>query len=157
MQFYFKKLKPVNANQIVNKGRVHIKLDSYPLGKRSFVSRISPGVNHLSMSRPLCGSFSVVHLMSICLHSNNFVHIWHQNHFKVKISLALVFKLMIVYIFGVKCIFTLQFPEHLPSKYEFCTYLVSNTFSSDNFLSICLQSNDFVHIWSHMHFKVTIS
>ena len=30
-------------------------------------------------------------------------------------------------------------------------------FSSDDFLSICLQSNYFVHIWSHMHYKVTIS
>ena len=35
------------------------------LGKRSFVSRISPGVNHLSMSRPLCWSFSVVQLLEL--------------------------------------------------------------------------------------------
>ena len=41
------------------------KTNSYPLGKRSFVSRIFPGVNHLSMSRPLCWSFSVVQLLEL--------------------------------------------------------------------------------------------
>ena len=40
------------------------------LHKRSFVSRISPGINHLSMSRPLWWSFSVVQLLE--LHSAYF-------------------------------------------------------------------------------------
>ena len=58
---------------------------------------------------------------------------WCQMHFKVQISLAFAFTVMILYIFGAKCIL----------KY--------------NFLSICLQNNGFVHIWCQMHFKVIIS
>ena len=39
-------------------------------------------------------------------------------------------------------------------KVTFCTNLTSKAFLSDDFLSICLQSNVFVHIWCQMHFKV---
>ena len=34
---------------------------------------------------------------------------------------------------------------------------MSHAFYSNDFLSICLQSNSFVHIWCQMHFKVMIS
>ena len=54
-------------------------------------------------------------------------------HFIVKISLAFAYTLMILYIFG------------------------ANAFYRNNFLSICLQSNDFVHIWCQTHLKVMIS
>ena len=54
-------------------------------------------------------------------------------HLKVTISLAFAFKV------------------------TFCTNLTSKAILSDNFLSICLQSNDFVHIWCQKHFKMTIS
>ena len=30
-------------------------------------------------------------------------------------------------------------------------------FPSDDFLSICISSKDFVHVWCQMHVKVTIS
>ena len=45
------------------------------------------------------------HWTPICLQSNDFVCIWHQGHLKVNISLAFAFKITILYIFGVKCIF----------------------------------------------------
>ena len=49
-------------------------------------------------------AFKVMIFLSICLQSNDFVHMWCQTHFKVMISLAFLFKVMIFYIFGVKCI-----------------------------------------------------
>ena len=58
---------------------------------------------------------------------------WGQMHFKIMISLAFALKEM------------------------FCTYVVSNAFFSNDFLSICLQSNIFVHMLCEMHFTVTIS
>ena len=54
-------------------------------------------------------------------------------HFQVMIFLAFAFKVMILYICGVKRIY------------------------GNDFLSICLSSNDFVHMWCQMHFQVTIS
>ena len=36
--------------------------------------------------------------------SNDFVHMWGQTQFKVTISLAFPFKVMVLYICGAKCI-----------------------------------------------------
>ena len=54
-------------------------------------------------------------------------------HFKVMISLAFAFKVVVLHMCGATCIL------------------------KKDYLSICLQSNIFVHMWCQMHFKVTIS
>ena len=94
------------------------------------------GINHLSMSKPLCWPFSVVHLLEL-----------YNAYFGRYCRNWLSFIALQMY----------PFPEHLPAKWQFCTYLASKAFYSNDFLSICLQSNDFVHIWCHTHFQVTIS
>ena len=53
-------------------------------------------------------------------------------HFKVMISLAFAFKVVVLHMCGATCIL------------------------KKDYLSICVQSNIFVHMWCQMHFKVTI-
>ena len=48
--------------------------------------------------------FKVMISLAFCLQSHDFVHIWCHTHFQVTISLACALKVIILYIFGVKCI-----------------------------------------------------
>ena len=103
----------------------------------------------------ICGATCILKVtifLAFAFKVMSFVHIWCQMHFKVMISLAFAFKVTILYIFGDNAFSSDDFLS-ICLQSNICTNLTSKAFSSDDFLSICLQSNNFVHIWCQMHFS----